>query len=260
MVDANADPLKLAEVVSGLGLHRHLCVIYDTQEEQFATALPFLKAGLERGEKCLFMVDENTAAAVLDALRKGGTDLDRYLHSGALTITHKRETDLQQERFDPDWWIGFLNQAIAERGAVKSSALRILGDMDWALRGSNNMGKLIGFESGINHFVHDHYARVICQYNRNRNAPELILGIIRTHPLVVYGGVVCKNPYYVPPDKFLKPNQAALEVERLLKNILAWEQAQQELRRSEEHLRLVIDTVPALIHTGRPDGYLDYFN
>jgi len=34
----------------------------------------------------------------------------------------------------------------------------------------------------------------------------------------------------------------------------------EELQRSEEHLRLVIDTVPALIHTGRPDGYLDYFN
>ncbi len=37
-------------------------------------------------------------------------------------------------------------------------------------------------------------------------------------------------------------------------------QANQELRRSDDHLRLVIDTVPALIHTGRPDGYLDYFN
>src|ERR1700677_5399599 len=29
---------------------------------------------------------------------------------------------------------------------------------------------------------------------------------------------------------------------------------------SEDALRLVIDTTPALIHTGRPDGYLDYFN
>jgi PAS domain-containing protein len=28
----------------------------------------------------------------------------------------------------------------------------------------------------------------------------------------------------------------------------------------EDALRLVIDTTPALIHTGRPDGYLEYFN
>ena len=29
---------------------------------------------------------------------------------------------------------------------------------------------------------------------------------------------------------------------------------------AEDALRLVVDTTPALIHTGRPDGYLDYFN
>ncbi|MGA8654545.1 MAG: PAS domain-containing protein, partial [Chthoniobacterales bacterium] len=29
---------------------------------------------------------------------------------------------------------------------------------------------------------------------------------------------------------------------------------------AEDALRLVIDATPALIHTGRPDGYLDYFN
>src|SRR5262249_19542921 len=28
----------------------------------------------------------------------------------------------------------------------------------------------------------------------------------------------------------------------------------------ENQLRLIIDTTPALIHTARPDGYLDYFN
>ena len=29
---------------------------------------------------------------------------------------------------------------------------------------------------------------------------------------------------------------------------------------AEDALRLILDTTPALIHTGRPDGYLDYFN
>jgi len=33
-----------------------------------------------------------------------------------------------------------------------------------------------------------------------------------------------------------------------------------DLKRAKEHLREVIDTTPALIHSGRPDGYLDYFN
>ena len=36
--------------------------------------------------------------------------------------------------------------------------------------------------------------------------------------------------------------------------------AEDAVRRSEEHLRLVIDTAPAMLHSARPDGYLDFFN
>src|SRR5260370_35906386 len=132
MFDAQTDFSRLAEVVGGLGLHEDLCLIYDTQEEQFAAALPYLRIGLERGEKCLYIADENTAAAVLDALRKGGTDVDQYLRSGALTITHRQETYLKHGRFDPAWMIGFLTQATAEAEAARFSGLTtILGGNTW---------------------------------------------------------------------------------------------------------------------------------
>lgn len=29
---------------------------------------------------------------------------------------------------------------------------------------------------------------------------------------------------------------------------------------TEDRLRIIVDSTPALIHTARPDGYLDYFN
>ena len=208
MFEAQPDYSQLASVVERLGLHEHLCLIYDTQEEQFAAALPYLRIGLERGEKCLYIVDENTAAAVLDGLRKSGTDVDHYLRSGALTITPKQESYLKQGRFDPDRMISFLTQATAEVGAATFSDLRtVLGEMTWALGARASIEVLIEYESKLNRFVRDHDTRVICQYNRARFSPELILGIIRTHPLVVYGGIVCKNPYYIPPDEFLKQNR-----------------------------------------------------
>ena len=46
----------------------------------------------------------------------------------------------------------------------------------------------------------------------------------------------------------------------IAQDITERKQAENVLRRSEDHLRFVLDTTPALIHTGRPDGYLDYFN
>jgi PAS domain S-box-containing protein len=37
-------------------------------------------------------------------------------------------------------------------------------------------------------------------------------------------------------------------------------QAEEAVKKVEGRLRLVLDTTPALIHSARPDGYLDYFN
>ncbi len=48
-----------------------------------------------------------------------------------------------------------------------------------------------------------------------------------------------------------------------LGKIVGWYGTYHEIedrRKAEDHLRLVIDTTPALIHSGRPDGYLDFFN
>ena len=46
----------------------------------------------------------------------------------------------------------------------------------------------------------------------------------------------------------------------LRKEIAERERAEDAVRRSEEHLRLVIDTAPAMLHSARPDGYVDFFN
>ncbi|HEV3196719.1 MAG TPA: MEDS domain-containing protein, partial [Bryobacteraceae bacterium] len=259
--DDRPDLSRLAELAGGLGLHEHLCLVYETHEQQLRAALPYLRAGLERGERCLYIADENTATAVLDALRKRGTDVDRHLRSGALILANRQETYLKPGRFDPDWWIHFMSQATREASTGKFSGLRILlGEMTWVLEADLAPDILIQYEAKLNRFVLDHDVGVVCQYNLERFSPELILNVIRTHPLVVYGGIVCKNPYYVPPDEFLAPNQASREVERLLSNILAAERAERALRRSEETLRLVINTIPTMAWSVRPDGVVDFLN
>lgn len=239
MNEAKPDLSRLAELAGSMGLHEHLCLLYDTKEEQFAAALPFLRAGLERREKCLYIADENRAAAVLDALRKIGTDVDHSLRSGALIIAGKQETYLKHGRFDPDLWIRFLSQATDKEGAGKFSGLTLLGEMTWALGEDTAPDSLIEYEAKLSYYVRDHDVRILCQYHRNRFSPQLILDIIRTHPVVVYGGIICQNPYYVPPDELLEPNQASREVDRLLNNILKWENSLAQLRALTARLQTV---------------------
>jgi hypothetical protein len=77
----------------------------------------------------------------------------------------------------------------------------------------------------------------LCQYNRRLFPPEVILDVIRTHPIVIYRGVVCRNMYYVPPDELLGTNQSAREVERLLTRIREREEIEYTLRRQRNELQ-----------------------
>jgi len=57
--------LDVTGAIEKLGMHDHLCLICETQEKQFSAVIPIMKIGLERGEKCLYIVDDNTAAVVV---------------------------------------------------------------------------------------------------------------------------------------------------------------------------------------------------
>jgi PAS domain S-box-containing protein len=226
----------LVRAIGKLGVHDHLCLIYETQEEQFSAVIPFMKIGLERGEKCLYVVDDNTAATVISGMKGAGMDVETAVESGKLAIVSKQDSYLKQGYFDPDWVVGFLKRATDEARAAGFSALRITGEMTWVLGGDPGTERLMEYEAKLNYFFPENDALAICQYNRNRFSPKIIKDVISTHPLVICGGVVCSNFYYVPPDDFLGEEQPAKEIDRLLANIMNREKAEEELRRHQEHL------------------------
>ena len=236
MDDKDFERSRLAQLVSRIGLHEHVCLVYRTEEEQFSAAIPFMSAGLERGQKCLYIAKEHPATALLEAMRAERVDVDSAIKQRAFELIDRHETYLQQ-LFTPHDMIHFLVGSVRDAKASRFPALRVAGDMSWALGLPLGPKPLIEFEVMLNHFVRDHDATVICQYDRKLFPAEVILGVLRTHPTVVYGDRVCNNPYYVPPDEFLETHQSDREVERLLSNMQAYENKKEELRQSEERFR-----------------------
>lgn len=230
----------LADALGKLGIHDHLCLIYETQEEQFSAVLPFIKLGLERGEKCIYVADDNTAAMVIDGMKAKGIDTDTAVKSGKLVIVSKQETYLKQGYFDPDWMIDFLKRATDEAKASGFSALRVTGEMTWVLSENPGTERIMEYEAKLNYFFAENDALAICQYNRNRFSPEVIKNVLATHPLVIYGGMVCRNFYYVPPDDFLAEQQPAREIDRFLANIVSRAKAEEALQRHYERLEELI--------------------
>src|ERR1700730_8513026 len=93
MSTAHDTPLTAA--LGQLAPHEHLCSIYESQEEHFAVAIPFVGIGLGRGEKCIYIADEGTEATVLDAMSAGGIDVERAIAADSLVLEKKEAAYLK---------------------------------------------------------------------------------------------------------------------------------------------------------------------
>jgi PAS domain S-box-containing protein len=234
----------LIAALEQLGPHDHFCSIYESPEEHYAVAIPFIRIGLDRGEKCIYIADDGMVGDVREAMEAEGIDVDRVTASNALVLSTKEQAYLEHGSFHPDWMFTFWKEATALAMSEGFSALRATGETEWVLRGGRGLERWMEYESKLTHTLSENNCSALCQYNRNLFPPELILDVIRTHPVVVYGRTVCRNLYYVPPDEFLGTNQTAREVERLLTNIRERERVEEafreqltERKRAEEELR-----------------------
>jgi PAS domain S-box-containing protein len=256
----------LLTALERLAPHDHLCSIYESMDEHFAVAMPFIRIGLDRGEKCIYIADDGTEAVVRDAMHAEGIDVERAIATDRLVLENKEAAYLKHGSFNPEWMFTFWADATAEAMQQGFSALRATGETEWVLRGAQGLERWMEYESRLTHMLARHNCFALCQYNRQLFPPELVLDVIRTHPTVIYRGVVCRNMYYVPPDELLGTNRAASEVERLLTNIReretiesALREQRNELRDSEERFRQIAENIREVFWAWDvPDGRVTF--
>src|SRR5579872_5068273 len=205
----------------------HFCAIQSTKQDQLSAASAFVQGGLERGE-CLYVAEASKPRAILAALRAQGVDVDAAYSSGMLTISDKR-TYLREGRFVPDQMIRFL--VGKTRDALQNySAFRFAGEMSWVLGGYPGTDKLIEYEAKLNDFLRNSKVSILCQYFRPDFNDEIILNVLRTHPLVIYQQFMTENPYYIPPREFFSGRSSKLQVDRYLEALRDYAAAKEELR------------------------------
>lgn len=76
------------------------------------------------------------------------------------------------------------------------------GEMTWQL-GVNghttDSHMLIEYEAKLNDYIPNSKVMVICQYNENRFKPEVLTGVVHTHPLLIIYGKIYENKYFFTP-------------------------------------------------------------
>jgi len=172
----------------------HVCLLYTSPEEQLAGVIPFVRAALKRAERCIYIVDEDPAPKI-DALRDAGIPVDEVVSAGAVVIITKWDTYLKGGNFDPGWMLQFLQEQVVAARADGFTALRLTGEVNW-IQTELDAASFLEYEAKINEIIPQIGLLGMCQYHRHRVGPNMIPGILDTHPRIVGRDGVHRNHTY----------------------------------------------------------------
>ncbi|WP_287585011.1 MEDS domain-containing protein [Candidatus Borrarchaeum sp.] len=182
----------------------HICYIYETKEQQFALVIPFIKEGLECNHKCIYIIDESGVEEIQTQLKNVSVDVDLVIEKGQLVFTTSEDTYTKEDAFDPDVMIALIKAHLDTALADGYDALRVTGEMTWALKSRENIELLVEYEAKLNYFFPGNRVLAICQYDENKFTEGILVGILQTHPLAIYGDKIFGDRYYVQPDVMLR--------------------------------------------------------
>ena len=193
-------PISLAG--SQLGEARHVCAFFKNREDEYNVTLPFIKEGLEAGDKAIHIIDPARRADHLKRMASFGIDTVPAQQSGQFELHDWQST------FFFRWPLQSGSTARAPRrcpaeGATAGVSLHSVRRPRRMGIGRASLNVLLEFEARVNHIWPRSADTVICTYDLARYGADTVIDVFRTHPMIIIGGVLQQNPFFVQPDDFL---------------------------------------------------------
>jgi len=182
---------------------RHVCAFFNSEDEEYRVLLPFIKDGFECGDKAVHVVNPHQRHDHLRRLTEAGIDVDAAKRRGQFELRTNTEAYLRDGHFDPDRMLEVFEQLASGNAEGGFPLSRIVCRMDWAADDQSHIDKLVAFESRVNDVWSRHDDAVICVYDLAKFGGDMVVDMMRTHPMVIIGGILQQNPFFVPPEEFL---------------------------------------------------------
>lgn len=185
-----------------LDRYRHACAFFDGPDEEQMVMAPFIREGLERGERAVHIVDPARRADYVRRLEDEGIDVATAEARGQFALYTWEETHFRTGHFDRDDILALIDDALKESATRGFPRTRLAGHAvppEERLR----IDDWVEYESRVNNIVPEYGDAVICMYDASKFRGGEVMDILRIHPMVIIRGLLYENPFFVPPDEFL---------------------------------------------------------
>jgi FixJ family two-component response regulator len=186
-----------------LDKHRHICAFFNGADEEHRVLRSFVKDGIDAGERAFHIVGPEEKDEHLQWLRDEGIDVEQAMSTGQLQVLPWHESYLRGDRFEQDAMLALADEVLRSNEVAGYPLTRIVAHMEWALLDKPGVDDLVEYEARANFVLPRYASPVICTYDLSKFSASVVMDVLRTHPMVIVGGVLQENPFFVPPDQFL---------------------------------------------------------
>ena len=182
----------------------HICTFFRTSAEKYRVLMPFIREGMEQGDRAFHIVDPSFRSDHTRRIAETGIDTARAEVEGQLEIIGWDEAYLRGGSFNPSEMLSLL-PVLLNRGRTRGFPItRFIADVAWVLNNPGAVDRLLEYECRVNLALPKAGDIVICSYDLDQVDAAMVIAAMRTHPIVLIGGIVQRNPFYVPPEELLK--------------------------------------------------------
>lgn len=132
---------------------RHVCAFFDSTAEEDRVMLPFVREGIERGEKAFHIIDPDERDAYLGRLEAGAVPVDETMESGQFVLRSWHEAYLRGGRFDQDAMLELIEEVLEGGKAEGWPLTRLVAHMEWALEDFPGVDDLVEYEARLNYVL-----------------------------------------------------------------------------------------------------------
>lgn len=185
--------------------NQHVCAFFNSREDEYSVMLPFLREGLDHGDRCFGIVDPVHRAAHLERLGAAGIAVEEAESRGYLEVRPWQDAYLLDGRFDLERMISLCKALFKENRARGYPLTRLWANMEWGLEDVPGVHDIVAYESRLNAEMASFEGVVgVCTYDVSKFNAATVMDILRTHPMVILGPVLQENPFYTPHEEFMR--------------------------------------------------------
>ena len=132
---------------------RHVCAFFHHPDEEYRVLLPFIKDGIDQGEKAFHIVDPDLRQEHLQRLSTVGIDVPATERRGQLEVRSWQEAYLRDGHFDQVAMLTLI-EAVLDGGKAQGFPLtRLVAHMEWALEDRPGVDDLVEYETRLNYLL-----------------------------------------------------------------------------------------------------------